>query len=257
MHYPRDVEILAANSSGVTDNNLRVLIKTDNDNLEIIHKEKGVEITPVTPLPRNQKFTIVIPQSERQPIFNLNTGGNDSSEAFSVPLKAFIDGESTDPVRIFLFNFDRSSSVDRPIMSLNGDTSYLNGINFTPVTENDSTMLFCQEIQDRLNIPDGTVKIEDISDQECDIIVKELLGEHFEDKLNKGKVEKGEGKSFWNEEKIISTTLEAGHQIFLQRHILQDFGFEGKFYLKTAGAKQFVIFRGFRGCRKVVYRHTL
>lgn len=246
----RPVEILSATHTGVVDKNLKISIKSDNEKTTYIYKEEGTEITPSTPLPRNQKFTIQIPQSDQQPVFNIFPNADNSNKAFKIPLQSFLSTENADPVKIFLFNYSSSAGASIPAMKLDGDTSYLDGIRFTPVTDEDASMLFVQEMKNHLNIQDGAVNIDDLSDQQCDSIIKEILGEDFEGQLDKEKVEKGEGKTFRNRNEVASTGLTAGHDLYIQRHILRDFGFNGKFYIKTTAGKQYVIFKGYKGLRK-------
>jgi hypothetical protein len=250
MHKPRNVEILSANSSRIKDDNLRVFIKADNDNLRHIHKEKGTQVTSASPLPRNQQFTIVIPQSEQQPVFNFFPEGNESNQVLRVPLESFLCNDNNDPIKIFLFDFNSRSSPEPLVLNMSGDTSYLNGITFTQVTENDSTLLFGQEMESSLDIQDGPVNIDDLSGDQCKSIVEQVIGKDFDNTLDRNKVEKGEGKQFWDGKQIILTSVLGVKDFVLHRHILRDFGFNGKFYVQTIKEKQYVIFRGYKGMRK-------
>jgi hypothetical protein len=246
----RIVEILSATDTGTVDKNLRISIKGDKENTKYIYKEENIEIKSSTPLPKNRKVTIQIPQSDAKPVFSLIPDSGGSNKAFNIPLRSFINPENSDPVKIFLFNPASSADRSTSAMRLDGDASYLNGIRFTPITDDDSPMLFVQEMKSRLNIPDGEVIIGNLNGKDCESIVKEILGQDFEDQLDREKVEKGEKETFWTRNEITSSTLAAGHDFYLERYILRDFGSKGKFYIKTTRGKQYVIFKGYKGLRK-------
>jgi hypothetical protein len=247
LHEPREVQILSATTSGQVDNNLRVFVKADNDKIKHIHKEEKVEIHPTTAFPNNQPFTILLPQTEEQPVLSLFPNGH-SGNPIQLPLKSFIDTQNTDPIQVFLFNLNPRRSSAIPVLDLSGDTSYLNGIQFEPVTDNDSSLLFAQEMNSPLNIPDGPVVIDSLSSEHQKTIVREILGHDYEVNLDKEKVEKGEGKPFWAKEFFVKAGVEIHETI--EHHILQDFGFKGKFYIKTTNGKQYIIFNGYAGLRK-------
>ena len=248
LNKPRNVEIVSATASGVADKNLKVFVKSDNNALGPFYKEEELELTPLTELPRNKKITIVIPQSDDQPVFNLFPQGQTANQIYQIPLQGFIAAENTDPIKIFLFNFNPPSGAYPPVLKMSGDASYLNGIGFTPVTDDDSTLLFSQEMSSPLNIPDGPVNIDELTKENTQSIVKEILGQDYEQHLDKEKVEKGEEKPFWTKEYSIKAGVEI-HEL-IEHHILKDFGFKGKFFVKTTKGKQYVIFKGFAGMRK-------
>jgi hypothetical protein len=247
IHEPREIQILSATTSGQKDKNVRVQIKAENDKIKHVHKEETTEIHPATEFSNNQPFTILLPQSEEQPIISIFPSGP-SGNQFQFPLKSFIDLPKNDPVQIFLLNLNSKNAPATPTLELTGDTSYLNGIKFTPVTDDDSSLLFTQEMTKPLNLPDGAIQIDSLSPEQQKTIVQEILGHDFEEKLDKEKVEKGEGKPFWAKE----FSVKAGVEIYetIEHHILQDFGFKGKFYIKTTKGKQYVIFKGYAGLRK-------
>jgi hypothetical protein len=188
-----------------------------------------------------------LPQSEDQPVLSLFPNGH-SASPIQLPLQSFIDTGNTDPVQVFLFNLDQRSRTLPPVFDLSGDTSYLNGIRFTPVTDSNSSVLFAQEMTTSLDIPDGAVQIDSLSPEQQKAIVKEILGHDYEENLNKEKVEKGEAKPLWAQEFTIKALVETRETI--EHHILQDFGFKGKFYIKTTNGKQYIIFKGYAGLRK-------
>jgi hypothetical protein len=235
----REVEILSATDDAQENNNLRIVIDSNDEVKKYVYKEKEQELTPETELTGNKRITIKIPQSASQPVFTLYPDTQKRNEKYDIPLESFIDPDTNDPVKIFLFKPLSKNNTHSPVLEMEGDTSYLNGLNFTPVTDDDNDLLFAQEMNQKLPIADGPVSIDNLSDEQCELIVKELLGDDFEEQLDKEKVEEGEKKTYWPKKKDVMT-----------RDILKDFGFKGKFYLKTTKGKQHVIFRGYSGLRK-------
>jgi hypothetical protein len=246
----RPVEIFSATESGAVDQNLRISIKGEDRNAKYKYKEEDIELTASTQLPRNKKITIHVPQSETKPVFTIYPDAGHSNKAFDLPLQSFFAKDSTDPVKIFMYNYASSGSSPKPEMKLDGDTSYLNGIQFAPVTDEGASLVFVQEMKSPLNILDGEVIIENLSGKDCNSIVKEIIGHDFEDQLDRKKVEKGEKETFWTGNEIAATGSTAANDFYLERHILRDFGFKGKFYVKTTNGKQYLIFRGYKGLRK-------
>ena len=248
IHKPREIQILSATTSGQIDTNVRVQIKAENDQIKHIpDKEESTEIDPATEFPSNQPFTILLPQSEEQPIISIFPNGP-SGNQFQLPLKSFINIQNNDAVQIFLLNLNSKNTPATPITKLSGDTSYLNGLQFTPVTDDNSSVLFTQEMTKPLNIPDGAVHIDSLSPEQQKTVVKEILGHDYEENLDKEKVEKGEGKPFWQKEYMV----KAGEEVYetIEHHILQDFGYTGTFCIKTTKGKQYIIFKGAAGLRK-------
>ena len=167
---------------------------------------------------------------------------------FQFPLKSFIDTGNDEPVKMFVFQPKKTGNI--PAIELDGYTSYLNGLEFSPVPDDDGTLLFSQELQNVINIPDGPVEIDFLNDEQCQQVVEEILGDDFEEQIDREKVEKEEGQNFWTVKDGISAGVDATKDIIIHRHILKDFGFKGKFYIKTVKGKQYVIFRGYSGLRK-------
>jgi len=248
MEKPRNIEILSATEDGIEDNNTRLFVKSDDGFNKYLYKEEGVDITPATPLPKNKKFTIVIPKSAKEPVFNLFPDTGDMNNLFQFPLKSFIDTGNDDPVKMFVFQPKKTGNI--PAIELDGDTSYLNGLEFSPVPDDDGTLLFSQELQNVINIPDGPVEIDSLNNKQCEQITKEILGDDFEEQMDKEKIENEEGQKFWTEKKVISTGAVSSKDVTIHYKILKDFGFKGKFYIKTVKGKQYVIFRGYNGLRK-------
>jgi hypothetical protein len=246
----RPVEIFSATESGAVDQNLRISIKGENGNAKYKYKEEDIELTASTQLPRNKKITIHVPQSETKPVFTICPDTGNSKNAFDLPLQSFFAKDSTDPVKIFMYNYASTGSSPKPVMKLDGDTSYLNGIQFAPVTDEEAPLLFVQEMKSPLNILDDEVIIENLTGKDCESIVKEILGHDFEDQLDRKKVEEGERETFWTRGEVGATASTTAHDFYLERHILRDFGFRGRFYIKTTKGKQYIIFRGYKGLRK-------
>lgn len=245
---PRNIEILSATGDGIEDNNTRLFINSDDNFNKYLHKEEGLEITPSTPLPKNRKFTVVIPKTAQEPVFNLFPDTGDMNNLFQFPLKSFIDTANDDPVKMFVFQPKKTGNI--PAIELDGDTSYLNGLDFSPVPDDDDTLLFSQELKQSVNIPDGPVEIDSLNNEQCELIAKEVLGDDFEELMDREKVETEEGQKFWTAKKGVSTGAVFTKDITINYQILKDFSFKGKFYIKTVKGKQYVIFRGYNGLRK-------
>jgi len=167
---------------------------------------------------------------------------------FQFPLKSFIDTGNDEPVKMFVFQPKKTGNI--PAIELDGYTSYLNGLEFSPVPDDDGTLLFSQELQNVINIPDGPVEIDSLNNEQCELIAKEVLGDDFEEQMDKEKVETEIGEKFWTAKKGVSTGAIFTKDITINYQILKDFSFKGKFYIKTVKGKQYVIFRGYSGLRK-------
>ena len=106
---------------------------------------------------------------------------------------------------------------------------YLNGLDFSPVSNDDDTLLFSQELKQPLTIPDGPIEIDSLNDNLREQITKEILGYDFEKQTDKEKVETEEGQKFWTVKKGISSGAVTTKDITIHHQILKDFGFKGKF----------------------------
>ncbi len=224
------------------------MVQSEDKFKRYLYQEEGIELTPATPLAKNKKLSIIIPKSASEPVFNFLAPDYSTEQMLRFPLKSFINTNDTAPVKIFVFQPKVHGSRDKLVMD--GDTSYLNGLDFTPVCDDDESLLFSQELKQPLNVPDGPVDVDSLDDDLCEQIVKEILGNDFEEKIDKEKVETEEGGKFWTTKKGVSTGAVTTKDIIIHRHILKDFGFKGKFYIKTVKGKQYVIFRGYSGLRK-------
>ncbi len=242
---PRPVEILVATGDQQEDNNLRIKIDSDDILQRYLCRELSEDVIQTTELPRNRKFTVQIPETARQPVFNLFPDAGSTNNPIQLPLKSFIDISNLDPVKMFVYYPKVEKKI--PSIELDGDTSYLNNINFSQVSEDDETLLFSQEMKNPIGIKDGPVEIDLLTDEQCKDIANQLLGENYEEQADEEKVERDK---FWTAKKGVPTGATTGKALWNHRQVLKDFGFKGKFYIKTVKGKEYVVFRGYNGLRK-------
>jgi len=197
-------------------------------------------------LPKNKKFSIIIPKSAPEPVINLFPYKKKSNIQF--PLKNFINTSNDDPVRMFVL--EPNVFKNTAPLQFDEDISYLDGLNFRPVDDDDETVLFSQQLENNINVADGAVDIDNLDENVCKEIMIQLLGKDYEKQLDETKVSLKEKNEFWSIKRGISTSATTGRTLWNHRRILHDFGFKGKFYIKTVKGKQYVIFRGYSGLRK-------
>lgn len=244
MGKPREIEVLSATGNGKEDNNLRVHIKSKDTFDYHLYKEKKLEVTPATPLPNNKRFTLVIPKTDPEPVFNLFPTSEGS--LIPLPLKSFIDTQNNNPVKIFMLNPTSLNTKS----GMNNDTSYLNELGITSDSNDIETLLFTQELKNPLSLLDGAININTLNDEQCSNIAQEILGPNYEQQVHEEKVKAREGNRFWDTKRGISTTISTNRSLWKHKEILMDFGFKGKFFIKTVKGKQYVVFRGYNGLRK-------
>ncbi len=242
---PRPVEVLVGTNTGEEDDNLRLEIDSDDKLGRYLYKEESKDVTKDTDLPRNRKFTVQIPETARQPVFNIFLDAGNMNNPIQLPLKSFIDISNLDPVKMFVYYPKVEKNI--PSIELDGDTSYLNNINFSQVSDDDETLLFSQEMKNPLGILDGPVEIDSLTDEQCKNVANQVLGENYEEQADEEKVE---ADKFWTEKKGVTIGATTGKVLWNHRQVLKDFGFKGKFYIKTVKGKEYVVFRGYSGLRK-------
>ena len=246
VSQPREIQILSATDDGNEKNDLKITVKSEDKFKRYLYKEKGIELTPEVALPKNKKFSIIIPKSAPEPVINLFPYKKKSNIQF--PLKNFINTSNDDPVRMFVL--EPNVFKNTAPLQFDEDISYLDGLNFRPVDDDDETVLFSQQLENNINVADGAVDIDNLDENVCKEIMIQLLGKDYEKQLDETKVSLKEKNEFWSIKRGISTSATTGRTLWNHRRILHDFGFKGKFYIKTVKGKQYVIFRGYSGLRK-------
>ncbi len=200
--------------------------------------------TPDMPLWKNEPFSLLLPRGREETICNIFA---DSQNPLQLPLHPFMN-DLCHPVKIYNY---------QPAKAAPGTgTSYFKSIGIEPVKDDGSSMMFIQEMKNRrLNMPDGPVQIDHLSEQDVDIILKEILGDDYLSRVEKKTDEEAEGKSRITTP--LGTAAKAGYKSYdklIKTHILQDFGYKGKFYIKTVKGKQYVYLDGNRKWRKYYTR---
>ena len=242
---PRPVEILVATGNQQEDSNLRIKIDSDDIIQRYPCRELSEDVIQTTELPRNRKFTLQIPQTARQPVFNLFPDAGNMNNSIQLTLKSFISLSNLDPVKMFVYYPKVGKNI--PSIELDGDTSYLNNINFSQVSDDDETLLFSQEMQNPIGLSDGPVEIDSLTYEQCKNIANQVLGANYEEQVDEGKVKT---EKYWTGKKGVTTGATTGKAIWNHRLVLKDFGFKGKFYIKTVKGKEYIVFRGYSGLRK-------
>lgn len=171
-------------------------------------------LKPDTQLPRNEPFWVLYSQKRIQTEFEMH-----HDPSCNDPLRCSLHPFTSvwnDPISIYHY---------MPEVSLAG-TSYFKSIGIEKVKDDGSSLLYIQEMKSsRLHVQDGAVKIEDLDESEVKKIVKEILG-------------------------VAREGVKPGYKILKERELLMDFGYNGKFYVKTIKGKQYVVFKGYAGLRK-------
>jgi hypothetical protein len=148
------------------------------------------------------------------------------------------------PVKIYHYQAAKASQ--------GSGTSYFKSIGIDPIKDDGSSMLFVQQMKNRrLNIPDGPVQIDQLSEQDMDIILKEILGDDYLSHVGAKKKEGSDGEKAIPKSAVIAA--KAGNKTYdklIKTKILQDFGYKGKFYIQTVKGQQYVVFKGYAGLRK-------
>lgn len=242
----QEVRILSETYPEKVEKRVKVAIKRDSQPKILWKDENSRSIydhTSETLLWMNDPFSLLLPRGKSETFCTFSPDGKYSNDAFKIPLHAFMN-DLCDPVKIYYYKPEKASS--------GAGTSYFKSIGVDPIKDDGSSMLFIQQMKSRrLNLPDGPVQIDQLSEKQIDNILKEILGEDYLSHVEAKKKE--EGGSEKNIPKSAVVAAKAGYKTYdklIKTKILQDFGYKGKFYIQTVKGQQYVVFKGYAGLRK-------
>jgi hypothetical protein len=159
------------------------------------------------------------------------------------PIKGLVDSSDYNPIKMF---FTTPKNVPGP-----NDITLRNDFELRGFPMDDASndnLLFAQELTDFYGLPEGFVDIDQLSDEQCHGIVKEIVGE---DHLNALDHEKIQADGIWEGFVVIGKEgSKAAYEFSHSKKILMDFGAKGKFYFKTTNGRQYAIFKGYSGLRR-------